>query len=545
MKDETNKEKADPLPVDNDSDVGGHDCQYDDIDSDIEPPPSLASLSCEDESIVPYPSGENIEKQEDNDNKTVDEEVDNETEHLESIVPYVGDVVNLDKPFEQQMDQKTDDVDPDVRSLSSVSLSSPDNSSTGEAEESQTESSLGGIDICQPTVVDVPKYRFGCGAPPGPVQRKAGDDLVTLPHGSLLGGGSRWNQTFYLIRFVFTMGLAIFILTGMSWSYWLGFSLLHNQYGTLAFGVYGAFLAGHVTLQYLCAFREHRMQKRRAERPRLPDHGSRKIALQVSAYLEDPDYLYQCLQSIKDLKYPRENLKILVCIDGNGDESLYMKDIFLRVFEDENPAFFRWDYNFHELPLNANDTENGVDALKATVANHRVTCIMQKWGGKRDVMYTAFRILQDMVDYIQVCDSDTIFDPDATDELARVLDEEPTTGAVGGDVKILNDGDSFVSFLSSLRYWMAFNVERACQSHFGVVSCISGPLGMYRNIWLQEFLDLWSDQKFLGHICTFGDDRHLTNRMLQFGYATKYTAYAICSTETPAEYVRWLAQQTR
>jgi len=149
------------------------------------------------------------------------------------------------------------------------------------------------------------------------------------------------------------------------------------------------------------------------------------------------------------------------------------------------------------------------------------------------------------VDYIQVCDSDTKLAANATMELVRVLDAQPNVGAVGGDVKILNDGDSIVSFLSSLRYWMAFNIERACQSYFGCVSCISGPLGLYRNSVLQQYLNLWSDQKFLGSVCTFGDDRHLTNRMLQFGYATKYTSLSVCHTETPSQYIRWLNQQIR
>lgn len=65
-------------------------------------------------------------------------------------------------------------------------------------------------------------------------------------------------------------------------------------------------------------------------------------------------------------------------------------------------------------------------------------------------------------------------------ELVRVLDEDPRVGAVGGDVRILNPLDSWVSFLSSLRYWVAFNVERACQSYFHCVSCISGPLGEWK-----------------------------------------------------------------
>ncbi|OCT56978.1 hypothetical protein XELAEV_180041603mg, partial [Xenopus laevis] len=119
-----------------------------------------------------------------------------------------------------------------------------------------------------------------------------------------------------------------------------------------------------------------------------------------------------------------------------------------------------------------------------------------------------------------VCDSDTKLDPLATLELVKVLESNDRYGAVGGDVRILNLNDSYISFMSSLRYWIAFNIERACQSYFDCVSCISGPLGLYRNDLLQTFLESWYNQKFLGTHCTFGDDRHLTNRMLSIGYAT-------------------------
>ena len=79
---------------------------------------------------------------------------------------------------------------------------------------------------------------------------------------------------------------------------------------------------------------------------------------------------------------------MLFCIDGNKDDSLYMKDIFADVFCDEKVGFFRWDYNYHELPLGVGNDANGVDALLAMIRTHRVVCIMQKWGGKRHVMYT-------------------------------------------------------------------------------------------------------------------------------------------------------------
>lgn len=86
----------------------------------------------------------------------------------------------------------------------------------------------------------------------------------------------------------------------------------------------------------------------------------------------------------------------------------------------------------------------------------------------------------------QVCDSDTMLDSLATVELCKVLESNLKYGAVGGDVMILNMKDSFISFMSSLRYWMAFNVERSCQSFFNCVSCISGPLGKRKLVFLSK-----------------------------------------------------------
>ncbi|ORY26736.1 hypothetical protein LY90DRAFT_524231 [Neocallimastix californiae] len=117
-------------------------------------------------------------------------------------------------------------------------------------------------------------------------------------------------------------------------------------------------------------------------------------------------------------------------------------------------------------------------------------------------------------------------------------------GAATGDVKIYNT-DSMLSFLSSLRYWFAFNLERSCQSFLNCVTCVSGPLGIYRSEVLNKILERWINQTFLGSTCTYGNDRHLTNLTLALGVSVKYTPFAICHTETPESYIRWVTQQTR
>ncbi|XP_035693131.1 hyaluronan synthase 2-like [Branchiostoma floridae] len=362
-----------------------------------------------------------------------------------------------------------------------------------------------------------------------------------------------------VLRMVFTWLFAVAILAGMIAVYSYGFQFVSTPDNYLSFGLYGAVLAIHLIIQSVFAFLEHLKMKRSSNFP--PCQG-KSVALMIAAYQEDPVLLQKCLESVRDIDY--ENLKVIMVIDGNSDDDMYMRDQFVDVFGAENSDTFVWRHNYHHtepLPENVpglqfgakhlekltvpSQRDNGGQLVQDIIRNNRYSCIMQKWGGKREVMYTAFRALGDTVDYIQVCDSDTILDAQCTTVMAKVLDNDRSVGAVGGDVRIWNHSDSWISFLSGLRYWMAFNIERACQSYFNVVSCISGPLGFYRNDLLQSFLEDWYNQTFLGKHCTFGDDRHLTNRMLSIGYGTKYTARSFCYTETPAQYLRWLNQQTR
>ncbi|XP_071326781.1 hyaluronan synthase 1 [Trachinotus anak] len=364
-----------------------------------------------------------------------------------------------------------------------------------------------------------------------------------------------------IVRTILTFLFALLVLGVMVWAYVKGFQLVTSLYGIISFGFYGLLLSLHVLVQSLFAFLEHRRMRARTD----PCTFTKTIGFTISAYQEDPDYLRECLNSIRALKYPPELLRIIMVVDGNSDDDRYMMDMFREVFMDQDPGCYVWKNNYHTWdPTQAQpDVEMatamgpGGDAdyvvgedpqrkeVERLIQSKRCVCIMQKWGGKREVMYTAFKALGSSVDYIQVCDSDTKLDPLATVELCKVLESNPKYGAVGGDVMILNLKDSYISFMSSLRYWMAFNIERSCQSFFNCVSCISGPLGLYRNDLLQQFLESWYNQKFLGTHCTFGDDRHLTNRMLSMGYATKYTARSKCYTETPAQFLRWLNQQTR
>ena len=59
------------------------------------------------------------------------------------------------------------------------------------------------------------------------------------------------------------------------------------------------------------------------------------------------------------------------------------------------------------------------------------------------------------------------------------------------------------------------------------------------------FRSEWFNQKYLGNECTYGDDRHLTNKILGLGKKVYYNSVAKAYTETPDTIIRLFKQQTR
>jgi len=64
--------------------------------------------------------------------------------------------------------------------------------------------------------------------------------------------------------------------------------------------------------------------------------------------------------------------------------------------------------------------------------------------------------------------------------------------------------------------------------------CCSGVLSAYRRSVVERFQDRWLKQEFLGQICTYGDDRALTNFVLREGFDTVYQRTAEVHTLAPS-----------
>lgn len=162
-------------------------------------------------------------------------------------------------------------------------------------------------------------------------------------------------------------------------------------------------------------------------------------------------------------------------------------------------------------------------------------------GGKREALVQGVDMAKH--DLVVFVDSDSFLDPSAIKNLVQPF-QDPRMGGVAGRTEVENKYTNMITKLQTVRYYVAFRIMKAAESWFDSVTCLSGPLSCYRKDLIIKHRDAWLNQKFLGQPATFGDDRSMTNFILQT-HRTGYQDRAICSTIVPSEMSVFLKQQMR
>ena len=109
---------------------------------------------------------------------------------------------------------------------------------------------------------------------------------------------------------------------------------------------------------------------------------------------------------------------------------------------------------------------------------------------------------------------------------------------MAGKVSVFNREDGLIPRMLKVRFALSFDFLRAVQSTYGTVYCCPGALAAYRTCVVRKVLDAWMGQRFLGRACTFGEDRAMTNDILNEGYDCIYQRAAIVHTLVPTSYRR-------
>jgi len=147
-------------------------------------------------------------------------------------------------------------------------------------------------------------------------------------------------------------------------------------------------------------------------------------------------------------------------------------------------------------------------------------------------------------DFFVFIDSDSFLAKDALKNLMKPF-ADPEVAAVTGHCDVENIWTNSLTRMQAVRYYVAFRVMKAAESVFDSVTCLSGPLAAYRKDLFMSVREEWLNQTFMGQPATFGDDRSLTNSLLQRGCKVVYADDAITTTIVPDDHRTFLRQQMR
>lgn len=244
-----------------------------------------------------------------------------------------------------------------------------------------------------------------------------------------------------------------------------------------------------------------------------PDY-TPSVTIVIPCFNEET-WIRETILRCADQDYPVDKLELIIVDDGSSDNSVEVIKQTVRDMCAEGPQY---------------DIEN------------RVRVFLQNYNqGKREAMGVGIRNAR--TELIVFVDSDSFLHPDAIRTLVQPM-KDPKMGGVAGRTDVANIYTNWLTKMQAVRYYISFRIMKAAEAYFDSVMCLSGPLSCYRLTVVQEVFDKWINQRFMGQKATFGDDRSLTNYVVEH-HRTGYQDHAICSTIVPSRNKVFLRQQMR
>lgn len=238
------------------------------------------------------------------------------------------------------------------------------------------------------------------------------------------------------------------------------------------------------------------------------------VSILIPCFNEE-EWIQRTIVSCINQDYPIDKLEVIVIDDCSSDKSVEKIKEIIRKLQEEDGKF---------------ETASRIKYI-----------VQEKNAGKREALARgAEEARHELVVFV---DSDSFLDPFAIRHLVAPF-KDPKMGGVAGRTDVANTYTNTLTKMQSVRYYIAFRIMKAAESYFDTVTCLSGPLACYRKEIILRHKEEWLNQSFLGQKATFGDDRAMTNFVLNH-YRTGYQDSAICSTIVPNRYKVFLKQQMR
>ena len=244
---------------------------------------------------------------------------------------------------------------------------------------------------------------------------------------------------------------------------------------------YGIVVTSVISLMFILSFTKYKdpyikAHKALAKRP----HRRRPFVSCIVAVFNEEDLIEQCLQSMVGQDYHKK--EIIVVNDASTDNTGKILD---------------------EL---AKKLDIKVIHLKQNLGKKGALC-----AGTYSSKGTIFAYT----------DSDSTWAPDAISKIVEIFEYYPNVGAVSGHTRALNGGKNLLTKVQDSWYEGQYSIRKAFESIFGAVTCVSGPLAVFRKETIWNFMPAWQHDMFLGQEFRFATDRTLTGFALGGKYIGK------------------------
>jgi len=240
----------------------------------------------------------------------------------------------------------------------------------------------------------------------------------------------------------------------------------------------------------------------------VPDRGYRPKVSVIVPCFNDELAIVNTIDSILKSDYPKDKLELVVVDDCSVDGSLAAMS-------------------------------------GCSTANLRVVALPWNVGKRHAVAAGLKRCTGDVV---VLMDSDTVVDANSIVNLVQPFRDEKVYCVCGNAVVHNSSSKKINSWLAKFqRVWYAdaFRIRKGAESLFGVVLCCSGALAAYRRDKMLQVADKWINEKFAGRAVSCGDDRQLTNAMLELGGKSVFQSNALAYTIAPHGFKKFMKQQER
>jgi len=231
------------------------------------------------------------------------------------------------------------------------------------------------------------------------------------------------------------------------------------------------------------------------------------LTVVVPAYNEG-QIVQETLRSLATGDYPQEKLQIIAIDDGSKDDT--------------------WSY---------------IEKAAKEFPGRVITIRQRKNAGKRRALYKGFK--RATGDVLVTVDSDSVVEKNTLRNLVSPFVGDSDCGAVAGNVRVLNNS-AIIPRMLEVSFVFSFEFVRSAQSRLRTVFCTPGALAAYRTDLVENVLEEWVNQTFLGREANIGEDRAITNLILRQGKSVLFQRNATVYTDVPEQYtglckmlIRW------